>query len=176
MLMGRRMARRAGRRAARRTARRRAVVAPRARVVPGVRRRRPLAGILALAGTAAVAYKLGKNKTQEIEQHTGRPVDTLSDEELAAAMDRLQEAERRLAKAEKTAARTRRNVEELKLQIDTATADSADPEILQALSDRLNLAEQDAEQAFRKAAKNKAKADDAADTVTQLGGSIEEKE
>jgi hypothetical protein len=96
--------------------------------------------------------------------------------ELAAAMDRLQEAERRLDKAEKTAARTRRNVDELRAKVDTATADGADPEALQALSDRLNRAEQDAEEAFRKAAKNKAKADDAADTVTQLGGSIEEKE
>lgn len=48
-----------------------------------------MAGVLALAGTAAVAYKLGKNNTQKIEQYTGQPVDTLSDEQLAAAMDEL---------------------------------------------------------------------------------------
>jgi hypothetical protein len=92
--------------------------------------------------------------------------------ELAAAMDRLQEAERRLAKAEKTVARANQTVEDLKVKIETATADGEDPETIQALNDRLNQAEQDAEEAFRKAAKNKAKADDAADTVTQLGGSI----
>ena len=83
--------RRAARRAGRRTARRRGAVAPRprSRAVRGGRRRRPVAGILALAGTAAVAYKLGKKNTQEIEQYTGQPVDTLSDEQLAAAMDEL---------------------------------------------------------------------------------------
>jgi amino acid transporter len=89
--------------------------------------------------------------------------------ELAEAMDRLQEAERRLVKAEKIAARTKQAVEDLKAKLDTATADGADPETIQALNDRLNQAEQDAEEAFRKAAKNKAKADDAADAVTQLG-------
>ncbi|MGD9008005.1 MAG: amino acid permease [Desulfobacteraceae bacterium] len=96
--------------------------------------------------------------------------------ELAVAMDRLQETERRLAKAEKTAARTKQAVEDLKTKIETTTADGADPETIQDLNDRLNQAEQAAEEAFRKAAKVKAKADDAADTVTQLGGSVEEKE
>lgn len=96
--------------------------------------------------------------------------------ELASAMDRLQEVERRLAKAEKTATRTKQSVHILETKIDTATTDGADLETIQALNDRLNQAEQDAEEAFRKAAKLKAKADDAADTVTQLGGPIEEKE
>ncbi len=95
--------------------------------------------------------------------------------ELAAAMDRLHEAERRLAKAEKTAARTRQDVEDLKADIDTATTDGIDTESFQALRERLKQAEQDAEEAFRKAAKSKAKADDAAESVTQLGGSIEER-
>jgi hypothetical protein len=93
--------------------------------------------------------------------------------ELAVAMDRLQEAEQRLTKPEKNAARTKQAVEDLKTKIDAAAADGADSETLQALKDRLNQAEQDAEEAFRKAAKVKSKADDAADTVTQLGGSIE---
>lgn len=93
--------------------------------------------------------------------------------ELAAAMDRLQEVEQRLAKAEKTTARTQQAVADLKTEIDTAAADGADPATLKTLNDRLNQAEQDAEEAFRKAAKTKAKADDAADTVTQLGGSVE---
>jgi amino acid transporter len=96
--------------------------------------------------------------------------------ELAAAMDRLQEAERRLIKAEKTADRTRRNLERLKAKFDSVATDGSDPEILQGLSDRLYQVEQDAEEAFRKAAKNKAKAEDAAETVIRLGGSIEEKE
>jgi hypothetical protein len=48
-----------------------------------------VAGILALAGTAAVAYKLGKKNTQKIEQYTGQPVDSLSEEQLTTAMDDL---------------------------------------------------------------------------------------
>lgn len=96
--------------------------------------------------------------------------------ELAAAMDRLQEAERRLVKAEKTTARTKQTVVDLKMKIGAVAADGADPQTIQALKDRLNQAEQAAEEAFRKVAKVKAKADDAAATVTQLGGSIDEKE
>jgi amino acid transporter len=96
--------------------------------------------------------------------------------ELAFAMDRLQETERRLATAQKATDRTRQNVEALKAKLDGAAADGADPETLQALGERLDQAEQDAEEAFRKAAKNKVKADDAAETVIRLGGSIDEEE
>jgi amino acid transporter len=96
--------------------------------------------------------------------------------ELALAMDHLQETERRLAAAQKSADRTRRHAEDLKAKIEDAAADGADPERLKDLSERLNQAEQDAQEAFRKAAKNKAKSDHAAETVIRLGGSIEERE
>ena len=89
----RRAARRTGRRAARRTTRRRAVAAPvgmrRRAPVPRGRRRRPLAALLAVGGTAAVAYKIGKNNAQKVEQYTGKPFDDLSEDELATAMDDL---------------------------------------------------------------------------------------
>ena len=85
----RRMARRTGRRAARRTTRRRAVVAPRHAAVPRGRRRRPLAALLAVGGAAALAYKIGKNNAQKVEQYTGKPFDSLSEDELATAMDDL---------------------------------------------------------------------------------------
>lgn len=90
MPMRRRMARRTGRRAARRTMRRRAV-APGRRMRPAgrVRRRRPLAALLAVGGTAAVAYKIGKNNAQRVEQYTGKPFDSLSEDELATAMNDL---------------------------------------------------------------------------------------
>jgi hypothetical protein len=54
-----------------------------------VRRRRPLAALLAVGGTAAVAYKIGKNNAQRVEQYTGKPFDSLSEDELATAMNDL---------------------------------------------------------------------------------------
>jgi len=54
-----------------------------------VRRRRPLATILAVGGIAAVSYKLGKNNVQQIEQYAGKPIDQMSEEELNASMDDL---------------------------------------------------------------------------------------
>ena len=83
----RRAGRRAGRRAARRTVRRRAVVAP--VMVPRARRRSVLGSMLALGGTAAVAYKIGQNSVKQVEQHTGKSFDNLSEEELASAIDNL---------------------------------------------------------------------------------------
>jgi hypothetical protein len=53
------------------------------------RRRRILLGGALLVGTGAVAYKLGKNDTQKIEEHTGRSVEEMSDEELEAAANEL---------------------------------------------------------------------------------------
>ncbi len=88
----RRAARRAGRRAARRTTRR---VARRRAFRPapvGYRRpvvRRPLGALLILGATAGVAYKLGKNQAQQIEEYTGYPPDQLSEEDLQAAMNDL---------------------------------------------------------------------------------------
>ena len=88
----RRAARRAGRRTARRTTRR---VARRRAFRPapvGYRRpvvRRPLGALLILGATAGVAYKLGKNQAQQIEEYTGYPPDQLSEEDLQAAMNDL---------------------------------------------------------------------------------------
>jgi hypothetical protein len=42
-----------------------------------------------MGGVAAVAYKMGKGNAQKVEEYTGKPVDTLTDEELAAAMEDL---------------------------------------------------------------------------------------
>jgi FMN phosphatase YigB (HAD superfamily) len=83
----RRAGRRAGRRAARRTVRRRAVVRP--VMVPRRRRRSVLGSLLALGGTAAVAYKIGQNSVKQVEQHTGKSFDHMSEEELASAIDEL---------------------------------------------------------------------------------------
>ena len=87
--MARRAGRRAGRRAARRTTRR---VARRRMFRPAPVRyrrpvvRRPLGALLILGATAGVAYKLGKNQAQQIEEYTGYPPDQLSEEDLQAAM------------------------------------------------------------------------------------------
>lgn len=56
---------------------------------PRPRRRSPLLTIAAMGGVAAVAYKMGKGNAQKVEEYTGKPVDTLTDEELAAAMEDL---------------------------------------------------------------------------------------
>ena len=87
---GRRAARRTGRRAGRRTARR--TTRRRAFRPAPVRRpvmRRPMGSLLILGATAGVAYKLGKNQAQQIEEYTGYPPDQLSEEDLQAAMNDL---------------------------------------------------------------------------------------
>jgi FMN phosphatase YigB (HAD superfamily) len=48
-----------------------------------------LAALLAVGGTAAVAYKIGKNNAQKVEQYTGKSFDDLSEEELGTAMEEL---------------------------------------------------------------------------------------
>jgi|GEM_PF-799692 hypothetical protein len=48
--------------------------------------RRPLGSLLILGATAGVAYKLGKNQAEQIEEYTGVPPDQLSEEDLQAAM------------------------------------------------------------------------------------------
>jgi len=81
----RRAARRTARRTSRRVTRRRtfrpAAVGRRRPVV-----RRPMGSLLILGATAGVAYKLGKNQAQQIEEYTGVPPDQLSEEDLQAAM------------------------------------------------------------------------------------------
>jgi len=84
----RRAGRRAGRRTARRTMRRQRAFRPVAARRPMVRR--PLGSLLILGAAAGVAYKLGKNQAQQIEEYTGYPPDQLSEEDLRAAMADLE--------------------------------------------------------------------------------------
>ncbi len=91
--------------------------------------------------------------------------------ELAEAMDKLRETERRLAKSTKSMDRTRNEVARIKAQID-AMREQQGPEEnrrLQLEAD-LSKAEEAAESAFRKAAKDKSKAEDMVKKVHQLGG------
>lgn len=83
----RRVARRSGRRAVRRTSRRRRVFRPAGRRRPMIRR--PLGGLLIVGAAAGVAYKLGKNQSQQIQEYTGYPPDQLSEDDLQAAMTDL---------------------------------------------------------------------------------------
>ncbi len=84
--MRRRGARRPARRAGRRHRRR--------------RRRR-----LVLAGGAMVwaGHKMSKKDAEKIEEHTGKPPDDLSDEEVEAAMDELGIEEQELTEEDKAA-------------------------------------------------------------------------
>lgn len=81
----RRAGRRAGRRAARRTMRRRMLLVPGRRY----RRRRILVRGATLLLVGGAAYKIGQAQAQQIQQHTGRPPEDLSQEELEQAMDDL---------------------------------------------------------------------------------------
>lgn len=58
-------------------------------MVPRARRRSILGSMLALGGTVAVAYKIGQNSVKQVEQHTGKSFNNLSEEELASAIDDL---------------------------------------------------------------------------------------
>jgi hypothetical protein len=51
--------------------------------------RRPLGSLLILGATAGVAYKLGKNQAQQIQEYTGYPPEELSEDDLKAAMNDL---------------------------------------------------------------------------------------
>jgi hypothetical protein len=51
--------------------------------------RRPLGTILILGATAGVAYKLGKEQSQQIEEYTGYPPEQLSEEDLKSALTDL---------------------------------------------------------------------------------------
>ena len=51
--------------------------------------RRPLGSLLILGATAGVAYKLGKNQVQQIQDYTGYPPEELSEDDLKAAMNDL---------------------------------------------------------------------------------------
>lgn len=77
--------RRAGRRAARRTMRRRMLLRPGRRF----RRRRIMVRGATLLLVGGAAYKIGQSQAQQIEQHTGKPPEDLTQEELESAMDEL---------------------------------------------------------------------------------------
>lgn len=81
----RRAGRRAGRRAARRTMRRRMILPAGRRY----RRRRILVGGATLLLVGGAAYKIGQAQAQQIQQHTGKPPEDLTPEELEQAMDDL---------------------------------------------------------------------------------------
>ena len=81
----RRAGRRAGRRAARRTMRRRMLLPSGRRY----RRRRFLVGGAALLLVGGAAYKIGRAQAQQIQQHTGKPPEDLTQQELETAMDEL---------------------------------------------------------------------------------------
>ncbi len=81
--MRRRGARPAARRASRRTTRR---MVNRRRRMRRRMRRRVIIGGMVLVGVGYGAYKLGQNDVDQIEQHTGKKVEDLSEEEMDAAM------------------------------------------------------------------------------------------
>ena len=91
--------------------------------------------------------------------------------DLAEAMDKLREAERRAAKSTKNMIQANEVVSGIKTRIEAAHNQSGmEDERLARLKTELDLAETAAESAFRNAAKDKAKAEDAAKQVHQLGG------
>jgi len=67
------------------------------------RRRRILVRGATLLLVGGAAYKLGQSSVQQIEQHTGKPADQLSQEELEAAMDELGIEEEELTAEDKAA-------------------------------------------------------------------------
>ena len=81
--MPRRAARRGARRTVRRTSRR-----GRRRMSRRMRRRMVIGGMVVL-GVGYGAYKLTQTQVQQVEQHTGKKAEDLSEEELEGAMDEL---------------------------------------------------------------------------------------
>ncbi len=93
--------------------------------------------------------------------------------ELAAAMDVLQEARDQVEKTEKELAHAGKKIETLKAQL-AADGSQYSPEKRAEIETSLEQAEQEAQRAFRKAAKARAKADNADQTVQQMGGPASE--
>lgn len=94
--------------------------------------------------------------------------------ELAEAMDKLWEAERKAAKSQKANEDAKQIVDRVKADLadlnDLAGHETQNSETVEKLTERLMKAEQHAESTFRKAVKDKTKAKDAAKMVRQLGG------
>jgi hypothetical protein len=67
------------------------------------RRRRLLVGGAALLLVGGAAYKIGQSQAQQIEQHTGKPPEDLTQEELERAMDDLGIEEQELTQADMAA-------------------------------------------------------------------------
>ncbi len=67
------------------------------------RRRRFLVGGFTMLLVGGAAYKLGQSSVKQIEQHTGKPAEELSQEELEAAMDELGIEEEEITEADKAA-------------------------------------------------------------------------
>ncbi|MFC1997091.1 SHOCT domain-containing protein [Chloroflexota bacterium] len=80
------MRRRGARRTARRTTRRRM---RRGRRMRRRMRRRMIIGGMVLLAVGYGAYKLTKKQVKQVEQHTGKKAEDLSEEELEGAMDEL---------------------------------------------------------------------------------------
>lgn len=96
--------------------------------------------------------------------------------ELAEAMDALHAAEQKAARSEKEIFRLRASVEKLKSELEAALSpDSENDQVVTQWPQKIEDAEKAAEDAFRRHAKLKAKAEDAAKLVAQLGGPVEEK-
>jgi amino acid transporter len=91
--------------------------------------------------------------------------------ELAEAMDRLWEAERKAARSQKANEGAKETVDRIKADLnDLPHLEAQNSEIVENLKERLIKAEQHAETTFRKAVKDRAKAEDSAKMVRQLGG------
>lgn len=96
--------------------------------------------------------------------------------ELADAMDALHAAEQKKDHSEKEISKLQATVEKLKSELEAAlSSDSANDEMVRHWPQKIKDAEKTAEEAFRRHAKLKAKAEDAAKLVVQLGGPMEEK-
>jgi Short C-terminal domain len=67
------------------------------------RRRRILVGGAALLLVGGAAYKLGQSQAQQIEEHTGKPPEDLTQAELEQAMDDLGIEEQELTQADQAA-------------------------------------------------------------------------
>lgn len=67
------------------------------------RRRRILVGGATLLLVGGAAYKIGQSQAQQIEQHTGKPPESLTAEELEQAMDDLGIEEQELTSQDQAA-------------------------------------------------------------------------
>jgi hypothetical protein len=67
------------------------------------RRRRIMVGGAALLMVGGAAYKMGQSQAQQIQQHTGKPPEDLTEQELEQAMDDLNIEEQELTPQDQAA-------------------------------------------------------------------------